>query len=443
MADTSIASTVNGLVKTIYADTWVDLIPEWALFYKTLKFQKANKLGDTYNQMVLLGRSHGVTYGGSTAAAFNLAEAIPMQTDDASVRGSEFVLRDVIAIGSLKRAMSTKEAFVNLWTLVYENMMDSIIYRYELATMWGGSATGTVATGGIGVCASSANASATSTVITCVSAEWAAGIFGGAETAKLSFYTTNTTLVSSGADSVFTISAVNIDSKTITVTGTATGITALDSAISGNANAVNIYFAGILSSTPLSSFGNEPVGLAKIISNTGTLFGINAASFNLWKGNSYSASSAAFNFGKATQSLTTLVSRGLKGDVCFYVSPGAWNNLNVNEAANRLYDSSYNSSNLEVGAKQISYYAQNGKITFEPHIYMKDGYAFALHKPDDAAVWRRVGSTEITNVIEGTNEMIVLSTDKNGVETRLYLDQAPFTPMPLRNMLVTGIVNNV
>lgn len=435
MASTSIASTVQGLVKTIYADTWVDLVPEWALFYKTLKFQKANKLGDFYAQMVLLARSHGVTYGGNSGSAFNLATAIPMQTQQAQVKGSEFVIRDVIAIGSLKRAMSNKEAFVDLWTLVYENLMDSIIYRYELSTMWGQR--------GIAVTASSANVDTTHTTITVTAAEWASGIYGGMESANISFYTNNVTLVSSGVDSVFTVTAVDIDNRKFTVSGTTTGISALDTAIAGNANNVFVYFSGLLSTTPLSSFGNEPVSIYQILANTtGTIFNINATNYNLWKGNTSALGSTPLNFGKATQAVSKLVSRGLRGDICFYVSPGAWNNLNTNEAANRLYDESYDSGRLEVGTEQITYWGQNGKLTFEPHIYMKDGYAFAMYKPDDPSVWRRVGSVEITNVIEGTNEMIVLSPDINGVETRLYLDQAPFTPYPSRQLLLTGITNN-
>jgi len=433
MADLDL-SKLTGLVKKIYADTYVNAIPEWAWFLKNVKFQSAKKLGDTYEQMVVLASSHGITYGGTTGAAYSLATPIPMQTYNASVKGYEYTLREILSIGAIKRAMGTKEAFADLWTLAYEQMMAALTSRLEMSFLDGGN--------GIGVCASSVNASGTTTNVTMNLAEWAPGIWSGIEGASVSFYTSNTTLVSSAADSVFTVTSVNPSTRVVLITGTATGISALDTAIGSNPNAVNVYFSGILGTTPLSSFGAEPTSVRTAIANTGTLWNINGATFGLWKGNNYSAGSAAFNFGKATAAVSQVVARtGAKGEYTFLVNPRTWNSLNANEAANRRYDQSYDKGRIENGTEQITYWGQSGKITFEPHIYVKEGFAYGLFNAKDPSVWRRVGSTEITNEFQGTSEMLVLSSDKNGVETRLYTDQAPFCSQVSKQILVSGIVN--
>lgn len=425
---------LTGLLKKSYASTYINAIPEWAWFLKNVKFMSANKLGDTYEQMVVLAGTHGITYGGTTGSAYSLSSPIAMQTYNASVKGYEYTLREVISLGAIKRAMSTKEAFADLWSLAYEQMMSSLSARLELSFLDSGY--------GIGVCASSVNIGATSTTVTMNQAEWAPGIWGGTEGAAVSFYTTNSSLVSSAADSVFYVTSVDYINRKIVFTGTATGITALDSAISGAPNAVNVYFSGILGSTPLSSFGAEPVGVRTAIQNTGTLWNINAATYGLWKGNTYSAGSAAFNFGKATAAVAQVVARtGAKGEYTFLVNPKTWNSLNANEAANRRYDSSYDKGRMEKGTEQISYWGQSGKITFEPHIYVKEGFAYGLFGAKDPSVWRRVGSTEITNEFQGSNELIMVSNDLNAVETRLYTDQAPFCSQVSKQILVSGIVN--
>lgn len=426
---------LNGALKTLYAKSYQDLVPEGNFFYKNLKFSNAEKLGDTFKQMVILTAAHGVTYGGSSATGYTLVDANPMTSAVASINGYEFTLREILPIGAIKRAYAEGPAsFVNLWTLAYEKMMSGLIDRLELSFMYGGQ--------GIGTALSSANVNATSTNVTFTTDTWQAGIWSGRENAQVSFYTSNTTLVSSAADSVFTVTTVDPENRKVKFTGTATGITALDAAILANPSLVRVYFAGKNGSTPYSSFGNEPVGIQSIISNTGTLFGINAASYGLWRGNTYSAGNAAFNFGNATQAISQVYSRtAVKGDFTFVVSPATWNNLNTNESANRIYDSTYDKGRIEKGAKSITYHSQNGSVTFEPHHLMKEGMAFGLSRLGDSTAWRKVGSTEVTNQFQGSEKMVDLVADRNAVEVRLYADLAPFCSNPSANILITNISN--
>jgi hypothetical protein len=76
----------------------------------------------------------------------------------------------------------------------------------ELDLLYGG-ATGI----GVSVTDSSANINTTSTTITLRLSSWAPAIFAGMENAQVVFYREGTaTLVSSGADSIFTIVSQNV-----------------------------------------------------------------------------------------------------------------------------------------------------------------------------------------------------------------------------------------
>src|SRR5581483_4286645 len=142
---------------------------------------------------------------------------------------------------------------------------------------------------GIGVTSSSANASSTSTVVTLTAASWATGIWAGMENCPLNFFKqSDSSLVSSGTDAVFTISSIDVDNRKLTLTGSAAGIAALDTAIL--AGACDIFFD--TARTDATTF-NEMVGINKIITNTGTLFNISASTYNLWKGNTYDVGSAS------------------------------------------------------------------------------------------------------------------------------------------------------
>ena len=427
MADLTLTQ-LNGLVKKVYGKAPLDLLPANNKILKTVKFEAASKLGDTYEQMVILSRSGGFTWGGSTGTNFSLNTAQPMVSKSASVKGYEYVHRARVAYGVLSRARANgPTAFASALNLTFQELMSAFGYYAELTMLWGGR--------GMGIAASSANTNATTTVVTMKLSDWAPAIWGGSEGKTLNFYTTNTTLVSSAADAVFTISAVDITNRKLTVTGTATGITALDSAISGNANNVYLYWQG--------AFGNEPTSLYQIISNTGTLFGIDASAYSLFQGNTYDAGSAALTFGKLETAVAAIFARsGYSGDATVYLSPKTFANVAADQAAMRLYDGSTTGGEFVNGASSLKFYTVAGLLTVEVHPYMKEGYAFVLADPSDTTIWRRVGSTDITNTLPGQDGLFVQNSDIATLEVRMYGDFAPFSPKPLVNGLITNIVNS-
>lgn len=414
---------LSGLFKTVYGENGpIDLIPEVGELYKTVKLRETERIGNNYHMSVVVANSHGFTYNTSSHTAFSLNTSIAMTTQDVAVSASELLLRDAISYRAASRSAGGKKAaFKDATELVVKNMMDSHVKRLEISMWYGGV--------GIAASTSSANVSSTSTAILVTDASWASGIFSGLENAKIQFYkVSDDSLVSSAADAIFTISKVNDAGKIITVTGTSTGISALDTAIA--AGSCNFYFYG--------SHGEEMTGVHSILANTGSLFGVDASIYGLWKANSYDCGSAQLTMAKVLKGAARAYGRGLMGKAKLFVSPLTWANLAADLAALRKYDGSYKRSKLENGTEGITYYAQNGEIEIIGYTLIKQGSAYLI--PMDKV--HRIGSSDVTFNTPGMGGKIFTQLQDNaGFELRNYSDSAIFIDSPARCVLFTSIVN--
>src|ERR1019366_3752620 len=161
----------------------------------------------------------------------------------------------------------------------------------------------------------------------------------------------------------------------------------------------------------------------------------------LWSGNSYSASSAELNLAKVLNGVSYAVERGLDEEVVVLVSPKTWANLSNDQAALRMYDSSFKGSQFENGAEKLLYHGQNGKIVIENSIYIKEGEAFIV----PIKHLKRIGAMEIGFKLPGRQEQeaffLELATGA-GYELRCYTDQALFCDSPAKLVKITSIVNS-
>ena len=418
MSGTTVAD-LNGLFKQAYADEIVNLIPEASLLTRNITFQGKDKmLGDTYNQPVILRAEQGFTYAAPGSGAFSINPPITMVTKNANVTGYQMLERAGLDYESVFKAQSVN-AFKDAVDLSMENAMESFGKRLELALLYGQSATG------LGSVSNVVGATATTAVVTFASGQWASGIWAGQEGATLDMFTAGNSLINTTG--ALTIVSVDVVSKTLTVSGAAADITAIDAANTGY-----VRFAG--------SSGNEMVGLDKILTNTGSLFGIDASAYALWAANSYSAGSATLTFAKLQQAVALAQARGLAEDVDVVVNPSTWVDLLNQQAALRMYDSSFSNSKVDNGSKSIEFFSQNGKMTIHSHIYVKEGEAFVL--PFSRAV--RIGSTDITFNIPGSDSGKVFQQQANnaGFEYRLYTQQSMLVETPAKCVKITNIVHS-
>ena len=414
---------LSGLFKQAYADDLIDLVPEASIMRKNIDFvSKTEKLGDAYNQPVIVSQEHGVSFAGPNAGAFTLNPAISMKTQNAVVGGSQILLRSALDYESAAKASSSVNAFRDATQLQVENMLESVNKYLEIVLLYGQSPTG------LGTIASSVNGDATHTVLAFNSGQYAAGIWSGSENGMIDYVKADgTTKVNTVGG--LTITSVDVTNKKLTVSGAAADITAVDAWIATpHADGMVKWYGAT---------GNEMVGLDKIMLNTGSLFNIDAGVYNLWKANTYAAG------GNLTQALVQKAigvaqSRGLAEDVDLLVSPLSWGYLNNDASANRRYQGS-DMVKVDSGAKVIEYHSQNGTIRVHSHIFCKEGDAFLL--PFERA--KRIGAQDVSFKIPGSQEGEIFRqlNDQAGFEFRVYTNQALIIETPAKCVKITGVTN--
>jgi hypothetical protein len=429
MAQYTGVDELDGLFKNVYGeDGPVDLVPEIGMIYKEKKLRDTEKIGSQYIMNVIVANSHGFTYNSTSNTAYSLNNHIAMTTQDAAISAAEIVLRDAIAYRAASRsAGGKKQAFKDATELVVKNMYDSHVKRLEIDMWYGGAPTAIDVGGGIGATSSSANVDTTHTAITFSEASWADGIWAGLENAQIEFRV-GTNLVSSAADAIFTVQKVDNENRKVTVTGTTGGISTLDTDIASTSQ--NCFFYG--------SYGEQMTGLHQILGNTGTLFGISASTYGLWKANSVDCGSAQLTMQKVLKGAAKCYGRGLVGKAKLFVSPVTWANLASDLASLRRYDGSYKRGKAENGVESLTYYAQNGEIEIVGYTLVKRGFAYLL--PMDRI--HRIGSSDVTFNTPGMGGKIFTQLASNaGFELRNYSDSAIFVDSPAKACLFTGIVN--
>lgn len=413
MADApNTVSTLNGLFKVVYADKLLDLVPDYAVLQKRIAFSSSDKeTGNYYAQPVVLSQEAGFSYGGDSGASTAYNDAVNGVMKEAQVKGSELVLRSQLHITALSRASKAgPKAFKKASAWKVEDMNNSMRKRVEIAMLYGQVGVATVS-------------SLSSQVITITEASWAGGIWAGAENHFIDVFT-----ASFAADRQLglKISAVDSDARTLTIAGgyTTTGIASTDV----------IAFKGAVTSGGTPAF-SEMAGLQKIITNSTTLFNIDASTYSLWKGTTVS-STGQLTFAKIQNAVSKAVNKGLMEKCIVLCSPKAFASLNSDLAAFRNLDSSYNSSKGSNGSESLVFHGSNGPLEIVSHPMVKDGDAFIL--PEDALL--RIGSQDLTFSVPGMDEQFFMHVPaKPFVELQCYADQAIFLERPAHAVYMSGI----
>lgn len=427
MSDSSITNW-EGVFKTVYgAQGPVELIPAMAMLYREIKISDKEKQGLKFSIPVLVAHSQGFTYNTTSNNAFDLNTAISAITQEAEVSASEVALTNILPYRTISRSQGNEKAFQEATDFCVYEMKESHVKRLEIAYLYGGQS------GGIIEADSSANIGANSTTVTFTAGSWADGIVCGIEGAEVGFYAANGTQVVgiSTGTGIFVLTAPNPNSKTMVVTAAvASDITALDTALS-SANSF-AFFRG--------AYGEECVGILAQIANTGSQFGISAATYGLWRGNVYSCGSAQLTMRKVLKGAAIAYSRGLEGKCRVLCNPLGFADLASDMASYRRYDGSYSSEKASNGSKMISFYGQNGEIEIVGHAGVKPQDAFLV----DFKHMRRLGSSDVVFGMPkagAAGAAFQFVPSKMGFEIRSYSDNCIFIDAPARFVHFSAIVN--
>jgi hypothetical protein len=407
--------TLNGLYKERYADKVTQLVPDHVKLYNAIKFETSKKVGEAYNEPVILSLESGFTYGGPDGNLFDLADAKEFKMRNAKVKATELVLRSAISIAALNRSQSGEQSIEKAMDLMVGNMLKSIYHRLEVQMFYGQSGLSVIKTDSVG--------GAQSEAIEMEIHEWAAGIWNGTTNAEVEVFSADLT-VKRGA---YTIEGYSLKDKTVTLKKDAGNIGAAEIVATDV-----VYFSGAAVEGAPATL-NEFLGVHGISEETTSLFGIANANEPLFQGSivdvgiDATANAAVLSQAKIEEGISAMVEKGLmEEEVCVYVNPKQWDDLLAEQDAKRVYDDSYNSSRHESGAREIRFFGQNGTIIVKASTFVKQGYAYILAEKD----LKRIGSTEVTFKRPDGEEFFKLLEGKHGVEMRCLSDQSLFTARP-------------
>jgi hypothetical protein len=291
------------------------------------------------------------------------------------------------------------------------NMKQSLMKVAEITSIHGAKGIGTL---------SAVSDSSGTNVLTITAASWAPGVWAGMIGLKLDAYTST---VKQNTNAALVVSAIDFDNRQITVTGNSSDTAAIDN------NSV-LYLYG--------SYGVEQTGIISQLDNAGSLFGINASTYSLWKAVELTVS-GALTFAKILEGQSKAVSQGgLDEDVVLLVSPKTFESLNDDISALRSYDSSYKSEKGEMGVKSIKFHGQAGLIEVVSHPFMKEGEAFSVPK----SALRRIGACDIEFVQdENAGGYFRALESAAGFQCIAQFEFQIFITQPSRCVLYKSIVN--
>lgn len=416
MSGENTASSLNALFKEVYGDKLINLIPKCVKACKKYKFQEGKKIGDKYVVPVIVSNTHGFTRG---SGALTLNDAINSEAKEAQLQTIPAYLREIVSYDAAAKMIEGKQSFAGHSKYFIKLMYESMYKRQEIEFFYGQK--------GLVTCDGSTNTDATTTVVDATAATWAAGHWTGAENAKINFFqSVGGSRVGSGA---FTISAIDSVTRKITLTGASGDISALDTRL-GSATAVAFW------SDSGATHASESAGMDKIITNTGSLFNINAATYNLWKGQSY-AVGGALTRAKVKQAVAQAVNYGLVGDCTLWINSDVFADLEEGEGSLIRYDGKGKERKIVTGFKEMAFQGQTGLISLQGSPMVKQGDGFVI--PDQGVV--RTGATDVTFKLPGRKEgEIFLHKDGiTGYEIRSMNDQAQMLESPAQAVKLTGI----
>lgn len=427
--------TLNALYKVAYAKGVENLIPVAKKISDMVDFVPSElQNGKHYEQPVVLTAEAGFTYSLDTQNAYTLNDSIGMNMASAIVPGADIVLDSTVGYNQAARASHSATSFKSVMSIKFENMLQSSQKRLEIGYLYGNNNIGTAAQQDVGT-------PTTSLTFTVTTASWATGIWAGSENANIVFVkaSDNTAVSSLGS---YKITSVNPDLRTVTVAvgtaGTPGVIADLEAAI--EAYAVNIHFFGSVSGSAGTFAYAEQAGLKKQMTNTGELFGINATTYDLWRGNTVTTS-GMLTMGKVLSAVAKAVQRGLDSDVVCLVNPNTWADLASNLAALRRFDGSYSKKKADNGSEELEYHSQNGTIKIVSYNIVKEGDCFIF--PLSKTI--RIGARDLglNDPTRPEDEIFFTIPGKAGVGLRAYTNQTIFLEAPAQAVYIQGIVNSV
>lgn len=414
MGTINTTSTLTGLFKESYGDSVIGLVPTEAPLCSMVGMEVKSLLGNKYHQPVDVTLEQGFTCAAANAGAVTLLNPSNGVMQDAQIEGAQLIGRAQVDYESIARSASGgSRAFLAATKQVVKRLAKSGAKRLETQFLHGRRGLGII---------SVVSGSSTTRTWTISDESWSAGIWAGSVGATLDVCEPSDYSTKINTNAAVTVTSISVANKQVLVSGNATDLTAIE--------ALDIIFYETASAT------TEMAGLDHWTRNTGTLFNVAGATYELWQGNIYSTSTGVISMGKILEAVGATASYGGNKPVVAVVAPRAFEVLNSDQAALRQYDVSFEKTGKN-GFRALKYAGQTGDITILPHYLQKDGLCH-IFCPEEAL---RIGAQDLSFIKRhGSEEALILeNSTTSGAEMRVYSNQALLVEAPRHTVVMAGI----
>ena len=422
--------TSQEILQKVYLDPVTMAVPQSLTFQRNIRFDSANKVGESYNGAIQLKRPTGLTFWGGdsrgTAAALNDARA--GKTAQVSVKPSSIMLREQVSY-DLAASCNPGAAFSPELALITESMVESVNWALEMQLSYGGT--------NIGVANAVSSPASPAGTFQISKATWSPMIWGPFEGGAVDAYSDAALTVKVTNAGPATVTWVDADARNVRLTFSA----GADYTAAAAAVATGLYFVPY--GAFVSSTDGWVDGVCSLITKSaagGTVFGLNTSLYAYARSSSI-AISGALSFADVAAAVINPTTKGGMGDYTVVVNPYSWCDVMNDEAGLRRYVSDEGGEFVN-GANDLTYYGPNGgALRFEMNPFIKASEAYLLMYDD----WRNVGSTlptfKLPNRDPQNNAFLLELPGNAGYELRRYSNVGTYCKRLARQAVLTGIVN--
>lgn len=415
----SALSNWAGIAKRRYGDYINPLASSNTLADAAPFISQDRRPGENYNFPVLTQLEHGVTHNVDNTA-FPISSVVDSVTKNAQLDGATILLQGNMPYDVVAKFMNPGATVDDMRATdmkVKGLMLGGELYR-ELALMYGpGTGTALANIGIISAIVSGANLAAP-IVCNITRQTWAGGLWPLMRGALIDIYQSDGATLRAAE---VTVSAVVAETNRLTLTKS--GSTVLP--VAGD---MLIQRGAATKSC---------VGAQAILENTGSLFGIDAASEPVWRAVQKSAGSAALTIAKIKQLCGQLYNNGLRNGGDLFVNGLTFADLSDELDALERYNEPGGEAK-RTGESEISIKSPAGIVKIKLHGQMKQGIAMFFAKN----VLKRVGATDLTFSLGNSREWFYHELPSNaGSAIRIYSNQAIVSEKPYQCAIITAIQN--
>lgn len=432
MAGEATLTQVNGLARRVYDSTVHDLRASVSIITERSTFEKGKRVGESYQVAIALVPPNGFTYAGNASTATGpttLKSGRSMVIKQASAVPFELDLREVVLWATYSRLQEQGEgAVAQYYTELMSSLKMAAQTRLEVSGYLGQytGGLGTIDTAGVTDLGSNLATIVISTPTWRPGLWWALG-----QGCTLDCFATTSKQNASGPLVLQSVDAVN-RKLTVSYTGS----------IGTQMNATNQLFPeGAWDGT---TFFDMPGLIAQGSNTTGTSLGISASNsggYMNWKGNT-KAISGNFTLDILEDICGELRDRGAssRSKLSAYLANKNFGLVLAEVRAQRIIDSSYNSSEQKVGNKGVVFESKEvGPIELNPYPVAAWGEVYVQVDP----MVVRIGSSDISPTIPGTGGDggidLIKPSGTNNFESLMFSDQAFVNKRPNHTYFVTGV----